>query len=630
METTWTSLLVEVLRFGGDASILRKGDPYLVVRADERAAEYRMELDHEEFLDLLDRLGARYAGRTSDEERKQAREKLGGVVTRMLQLGVPAQDQQIDVVLTAKELAALPLEAANGPDGEPLVLRSGPTVEITRRVRGSFRASALPWPARPRILFAAASPARDVPADEHARALRSALAPWIGALDGLPGTAGDENEVLTLLPRASLEEIRQACRARSGFSHVHLLAHGCAIDSGLRQRYGLQLHSEGGKGIAQVLPDALVEALAAGGALPNVVTLTACDSANVGSTVVSSVSLAHALHAAGVPVVLGSQFPLTSAGSTVIVEKFYGALLRPPLVAAASARGTDVRDALHEARLAVYERQAETGHDWMSLVAYVQLPEGYDERLLDVGLETELAGLRTAQRWADGLTRNADAPSQLYDRVAERLRDRIASLQRWAKLAADTHRRNVVEENEGLLGSAHKRLAEILHHRGRFEDDRERWARESREALEQARRWYELGFKQNLSAHWHGVQELSLEAVLRGRISRPWQWHTAIEAAKTACGSSTECWAAGSRAELHLLATYAGERRQLGEAVEALLDLERRVGHGDRFPLESTARQLERYVRWWTVGNGFFPGAQDLASEAKEVIERAGCARWSP
>ncbi len=151
----------------------------------------------------------------------------------------------------------------------------------------------------------------------------------------------------------------------------------------------------------------------------------------------------------------------------------------------------------------------------------------------------------------------------------------------------------------------------------------EQWTRE------EARRWYELGFKENQSAHWLGVQHLSLEAVLRGSIAQPWQWQAVLGAARTACESAKECWAAGTRAELHLLAPCAGQQPQLGEAVAALRDLEKRVGGGDRFPLESTARQLARYASWWTSAGGFFPGAKDLANEVRGVMEEAGCGKWT-
>jgi hypothetical protein len=78
-------------------------------------------------------------------------------------------------------------------------------------------------------------------------------------------------------------------------------------------------------------------------------------------------------------------------------------------------------------------------------------------------------------------------------------------------------------------------------------------------------------------------------------------------------------WACGSRAELHLLAPYAGEGRQLQEADRALAELADRLPEGGSFPVESTARQLRRYASWWTAANGFFPGTEDLAADAEAV-----------
>ncbi|MBP1647707.1 MAG: hypothetical protein H6Q30_1152 [Bacteroidetes bacterium] len=611
MANIWNSLLVEILRFGGEAGILRKDDPYLVVRANEPVAKYEMELDHEEFLTYLDRL--RYASGTSVQDRDATRAKLGAIATHILRLAEPNADVQIDLVLNAKELCAFPFEAASDADGMPLLVRDRPCIEITRRVRGSFRDRAPGWPAKPRVLFAAASPVQSVPADAHRQALRTALAPWIAPLDGFPGAVPDERSVLTFLDQASLEGIRDAClRQKDGFTHVHLLAHGREVGRGMRQQYGLELHADASSGGVAVPADALVEALRSGESLPSVVTVMACDSANVGSTVVASAGLAHALHASGVPVVLGSQYPLTVAGSTVAVERFYGALLA----------GADVRDALHHARFQLYQERAETAHDWMSLVAYVQLPEGYADRLVDVRLEAELATLKNVQQWADYLSGQATARPDQYESVASRLGGCIASLLKWVEQPENIQRRDALVENRGLLGSAHKRLAELLFCRAKLDAELGRWENESRAALQKAWSWYERAFRENLSSHWVGVQQLSLEAVLHGKIERPWQWHTAIEASRTACADVKEFWACGSLAELHLLAPYAGEQKQLAEAVEALLDLRARVR--EPFPLESTARQLDRYAWWWTASNGFFPGAPDLAVDVKKVIEEAG------
>jgi hypothetical protein len=54
-----------------------------------------------------------------------------------------------------------------------------------------------------------------------------------------------------------------------------------------------------------------------------------------------------------------AQLPFTKPGSILMVETFYKAQLA----------GEDVRLALHQARVALYQSQAKTGHDWASLKA---------------------------------------------------------------------------------------------------------------------------------------------------------------------------------------------------------------------------------------------------------------------
>jgi hypothetical protein len=56
------------------------------------------------------------------------------------------------------------------------------------------------------------------------------------------------------------------------------------------------------------------------------------------------------------------------------------------------------------------------------------------------------------------------------------------------------------------------------------------------------------------------------------------------------------------------------------QALVAMKDRTRTAG-GDSFPLESTARQLRRYVDWWTSANGFFPGASDLSAQAQALLD---------
>jgi hypothetical protein len=259
------------------------------------------------------------------------------------------------------------------------------------------------------------------------------------------------------------------------------------------------------------------------------------------------------------------------------------------------------------------------GHDWASLVAYVQLPEDYYDRLAEVRLQAEFASLMTAQLWSDHLVNNNVRDPAAFQDVAWRLIGRITNLEDFLNERPAVYDRN---ENIGLLGSAQKRLAELYYYRAALGDDRATWMRRSSEALDQARKWYGESFTGNLSHHWTGVQSLALEAVCTGRISRPGWWYAAWEAAEADDRRTGDVWVPGTLAELCLLAPLAGRGDQLEQARDQLRELVRRVdgGDGDRFPVDSTRRQLQRYVRWWTRDNGYFGGLPDLAAQAAQLL----------
>ncbi|MCP4203916.1 MAG: hypothetical protein GY769_18520 [bacterium] len=189
-------------------------------------------------------------------------------------------------------------------------------------------------------------------------------------------------------------------------------------------------------------------------------------------------------------------------------------------------------------------------------------------------------------------------------------------------------RPGVLEENFGLLGSAEKRRAELLYLRsGRNKGSKPYW-KEMMAALRKAHQWYAKGYRHNMSQHWHGVQQLSLEAVLKGRIKRPGQWEAALQAAEFDCESKAEFWAFGSLAELWLLAPFAGRSEADEKAAHALEEFVDRVKSRQKspedldslFPVESTRRQLARYVEWWTVEKGFFSKSSDLAERASALL----------
>ena len=186
--------------------------------------------------------------------------------------------------------------------------------------------------------------------------------------------------------------------------------------------------------------------------------------------------------------------------------------------------------------------------------------------------------------------------------------------------------KGVFEEASGLLGSAYKRLAE-LNFRAKSIG---KGAKKVKEMLEKSRVGYLIGYDYNLSAHWNGVQYLSIESALTGKISEPQYWHAAMLASKTDLRikppGKSHIWAEGSIAELYLLAPLVGQDKQLDKAkrtLEELIKLTKKYWDKENdFPIKSTQRQFNRYIYWWTKENGYFPAAEtDLASDAKELIK---------
>ena len=607
------SLLIEFHRFNDlETGLLRKGDPYLVAAAAHPVREFKMPLDQVDLLDHM--LGLRY--RAGSEARTDALEEIGEAVTSILGVEnlqeLATGDLQLDLVVNAAELAALPFEMVADSTGQPLLVRDERPVELTRRVRHDFAEAAVRWPAKPRILFAWACPSGagvDVPHREHEEALRAALKPWLPMQQGVP------TDALTILEQTSIASLQKICAdavaAEKPFTHVHILAHGYPVGRAHRQRFGMALHDENNE-LEAVPPETVAEALAPLCGRTVVVTMATCDAANLTNTIAPEKSIAHQLHVAGFPVVVASQLPLTVPGSNLLIEVFYKALLA----------GRDVRSALHDARVFLYKNRDRAGHDWASLVGYVRLPEGYAEHLKEVRLDAVLSSLKIAQAWSDGLVASACNDPAQFDDVASHLQGCIKALEDFLNDKDEQVRKGVREENLGLLGSAEKRLAELL-----FTCDRQipsdRRRDEMRTALKRSHDWYKQGYEHNLSHHWTGVQYLSLESVLEGKISNPGHWYAAMAAAQIGCTDPKDYWARGSLAELYLLAPLAGQPPRTDAAMAILEEMKACVrDHAcDAFPLESTARQLRRYSDWWTVDNGFFPGSSGLAAEAGALVE---------
>lgn len=602
--------MVEFHRFGSERTVLLSPD-HAYIRAtgyDQPVARVQPALDHEQFLRLLNQL--RYPGDEVEGAERKAREDLAKQAAEFLPFPKDSDEGlvQIDLVTNAAELWAFPFEACYAAQ-EAWLSNADRGVVLTRRIRGGFSDQSPSWPAKPRVLFAHAPVDDDLEkslVEQHVDALQRALAPW---------ASGGKTQSDLLAIREVLS-VRDLATARAEFkpSYVHILAHGAPTkrDPGLPEKtvWGLRLGYRGEPG---VLPADVAEVLEPLDGVPLVVTIAACDSANQSQILFANYSVVQELHRRGIPVVIGSQLPLTKPGSVELTREFYAHLLK----------GADVRLALHSGRVALHQCK-DAGHDWMSLVGYVRLPpEGYAQHLMEFGLRAELAMLDAAQKRADRLSLEKGSPAD-FEAVAILVRDRLASLEK-RRRELDPAQRQLVDECNGLLSSAYKRLAELLFTRSQWGGDtRDQDLKASREALGQSLERYRSAYQSSINSHWVGVQQLALEAALSRRFTRAEDWQIVRWVAERERDSVREdgrkdYWSCGTLAEAWLLAPIAGQSRNLDAAREAL-SLLRERSSGEDFPIESTRRQLKRYVTWWTNPNGFFPGGDDLSKDAEQLV----------
>ncbi|MES9971950.1 MAG: CHAT domain-containing protein, partial [Candidatus Thiodiazotropha sp.] len=487
------SILVEFTRFDDlQTGILRKDDKYLRTINDQSAQQVRMNIGHGSFKELIQKL--RYLSESApalqEQERLEAVQKISVLISDLLRQyenqeqyealcdlikkgdidsldeiskivtdlrkqhasGTlfeegplikelnKSQDslQQIDLVANAAELSSLPFEAALAEDGTPLFLR-GKGVVLTRRVRGDFNEKVAKWPITPRVLFAWSEAGGEVPYQAHRETLLKALTPWL--------PKENIESVFVEIGNATCKQIKQ-CIKDNSFTHFHLLAHGQGLKQETDVRFGIVLnHPVDGPDL--VKPEHMVDTLEGLRSSAVVITLAACDLGNQSDVTNPEKSLAHELHVSGFPVVIASQLPLTINGSKILVQHFYKNLFN----------GLDVREALHAARVELYKKRdmAGTGHDWLSLVGYVQLREGYVNFLEEIRLKSQLNALMNLHDLTESIE-ESDTSQDEINAIGAELTERIAILN---KLLLQTQNGKALDENRGLLGSAEKRLAEL-------------------------------------------------------------------------------------------------------------------------------------------------------------------------
>ncbi|MBW7991289.1 MAG: CHAT domain-containing protein [Planctomycetes bacterium] len=609
--------------------------PYMALCGGGSPVTFYLDFEHHQFMHRLKRL--RYVtsdGRSGvavpDQIREATVAEVGMDVARIFakvgsllaeewrvmgdaETGTQAENTQLvdlRLVVSGSELALIPFEMAIAPQAYPgeglewALQHHLPIVPI-RQIRSNCPAP-VPWdrPLEPKILFISAAPqGLDVPLASHVHALRAALDPWVRRPlhpkeESDTASKGDSKgqsaltfikKRLRLLPNASIEDIYSIC-AREQFTHVHILAHGAELDVGGEKRYGLALcdPNEGNR-MNVVSGKRLAKALLAEGedgtrrSQPLLVTLATCDSGNPGSVLIPGGSIAYDLHAAGIPWVLASQFPLTKVGSVRMTEALYQRILR----------GDDPRQALFEVRRQLY-MNAERDHDWASLVAYATIPTGFEDQVATFFEKQVRRSIDAALNQAD-LSIDDGEMENAYEVAIEKLdtwRSRLPE--------GDGYKERVRQaECYGMYGSTWKRIG-LLHYKNKQES-------RGKDNLQKSLDWYTKAMKlwaMGGGHHWVATQTLSLKAVL-DKHQDPDTWRLAHKIAEEELVKSIgadQAWAHGTLAELILLAKYHIPDEPIGNAKKKVQEhcqaIVRLVGEG-AFAVKSTRRQFKRYINYW-------------------------------
>ncbi len=681
------TITLELLRHGpAHNQLLSPLTPYLALCENHEAVTVQVTLEHSQLLHRLRALSYRLGEEARQFQLQDTARWLAGLLASIPGLSAELQRGQgcgpdaaatplhLRLVLSASELALLPFELALAPSawpgaGQPVLLQQQTPICITRETRRVAQHT-LAWPQETRVLLVLASPAGlpPVPDLAHLVALRGCLAAWAGS----PASVAQH---LTVITDATLDAVERAC-AEQAFTHVHILAHGGERTDGYDTRFGLLLHTAGDpQGPADVVSgERLASALRTvrragvgglGGGMdgsassPSVVTLASCNSGAVGGVMGIGASIAHALHQAGIPVVIASQFPLSFGGSVRMVETLYDGLLW----------GDDPRTLLVALRRQLHTQFPDTG-DWASITAYTALPADFEAQLGNAQVQRAMTAINVAMVAVEAavlpmpvlplpvLPSAADAgavatatasqaaippPAASSESIHSAVQQMQRAKARLAGLAppGNTAPLRVLK----LLASTEKREAGLSHlQAGRALQAGDTmlqaqhlaamWA-----ALDRARRLYFGCWQQQRSAYFT-TQYLSLGVALQlgGKLpagdAQPGRapeqlWHLAeVQAQHDLHNASAQeqVWAVGTLIELCLLApALPGLAARRGDWPAQASALAHRLVSslpGDAFELLSTRRQIGRYLQWYgPLCSAPPPWLPDLLASAQAVFD---------
>ncbi|MGA2075441.1 MAG: CHAT domain-containing protein [Terriglobia bacterium] len=676
------TVTLEFLRHGPPHNqLLSPLTRYMVLCGNHQAADVSVGFEHAQFLTKLRAFQYRETDVNREMQTAETAAQMSSILAAVPGLVAELADSaagarpaltHLRLILSANELALLPFELANAGSafpgaGQSLALQPHVPICITREVR-RVSAPYLRWPSTPKILFAASSAGGPIPLDAHMLALRRAIDPWLFHFEYEDEEVRRRtiDEHIRVLTDASVQALVKEC-ASGNYTHIHLLAHGVERESEYGRRYGLALHDsqdpaavdfvEGSRLAALLRPSlrAHTEDLA----LPTVVTLASCDSGSVGSVVGAGASIAHALHEAGIPLVVASQFPLSFAGSVVMAEVLYEGLLE----------GGDPRAVLVRLRRELVARVPRT-HDWASVVAYASFPQDLERQLSIVRIRQASRRIEAALNHADFVTKgdsermkkrkmgpelqtNSKTMTEatlerlreatlerLREATLERLRDAIRRME--DVLSTSSEEKEQQYEVYGLLASAEKRRSQVFWRLATHPTLAQlqtqtftglpipHYASKAIDSLRKALEAYRRCFALDRSQAWALVQAMALTAVLDGgeAITRD-EWELSrLLSEEDLKGDDRQrrAWARSNLIELELLAglvpvLIADSSRQKANIADQIKELLRAVGINSP-EIHSTRRQLERYEEF------FYQIASYAASSAKRSFDDSPQGPW--
>jgi CHAT domain-containing protein/tetratricopeptide repeat protein len=675
------TITLELLRHGpAHNQLLSPLTPYLALCENHAAVTLHVPFEHNQFLHRLSALGYKLKDESRVFQLKDTARVLGEMLAEIPGLTAESNkdDQDADplthlrLIISASELALLPFELALSPNGLPgagqhLLLQPQMPICLTREIR-RVPGEKFQWPTKPKILLIAAAPEElgaQIPLESHLLVLRRLISPWVKYYPNDEKRRLRVAEHLHVLPGASIEAIEEAC-ASGSYSHIHILAHGVEVSDGYDRRFALALHdARFPEKIDYISGPRLATALrpshrpgSQGVFRPAVVTLASCDSGNVGSVAGAGASIAHALHEAGIPMVVAGQFPLSFEGSVRLLECLYEGLLW----------GVDPRHLLYDLRRRLYT-QFQQNHDWASLTAYISFPSDFDEQLQGMKIQQANRSVNAAMNHADEATRKLSKRIQTHsssegqetsprDKKAL-IRNAIEKIEKAKGRLEGLLKRFPHQDSEvhGLLASAEKREAEMMWWAFRIPDlfnpkESKDFEIKHRRLLRKSRDHYWESFMLKRSDAWGLVQYLSLAVIIELSslvADNPLEPDDAkpLEPAETpepndcdddkqnpeelwsmahllslydlsSCVEKKRIWALGNLIELYLVALImnnneSGRWESFKKHALRYADMLVELAGRDSFSVYSTRRQILRYIEWFG----------DIANLDEPVIEMA-------